>query len=124
MAKEKVFIVLSHKHSLKKNKNGKSITGEWEVAETVEFVDQLRKRHTSTASVIADYLNKKIIVGTRVGMGDYDAFDNYIRKKYSKQMDELDAAYGQMRKVKDTLSSEVFVDSFGNVRARTIFDIQ
>lgn len=124
MAKEKVFIVLSHKHSLKKDKNGKGVAGEWEVAETVEFVDQLRKRHTSTASVIADYLNKKIIIGSRVGMGDYNSFDNYIRKKYARQMSELDAAYGKEQiEDKDQSNTEVFVDSFGNLRPKTVFDV-
>ena len=64
MSKEKVFIVISHKNSLK----GKVIRGrepEWEVTETVEFVNQLRNRHISMSTAIGDYLNKKMISGSR-----------------------------------------------------------
>jgi len=118
MAKEKVFIVISHKHSLKPG------TKEWETAEQVEFVNQLRNRHTSMSTAVADYLNKKMLSGTRDGITDYDNFIEYVRKKYPKQMAELDAMYGQQQ-VKEEVVEEtpVFVDSFGNVRAKTVFDV-
>lgn len=117
MAKEKVFIILSHKNSLKKGS-----TTEWEVQETVEFVNQIRNRHISTSSAIADYLNRKMISGARYGMDDYDKFEEYVRNKYAKQMNELDSAYREQR-VEEPSSPEVFVDQFGNVRAKTVFDV-
>jgi hypothetical protein len=120
MSKEKVFIVISHKNSLK----GKPVKGQepvWEVAETVEFVNQLRNRHISMSSAIGDYLNKKMITGARYGMDDYEKFEEYVRTKYGKQMKELDSFYRSEQVVEEE-SPEVFVDEFGNVRARTVFD--
>ena len=115
MKKEKVFIVLSHKHSLKP----KSKT-EWEVTETVEFVNQVKKRHLQTASAIGDYMEEKMIIGNRVGMGEYAAFARYVEKKYPKQMAELTSAYP---KEKDGVPAElVITDEFGNLRAPTVFD--
>lgn len=123
MAQEKVFIVLSHKHSLKKDKNGKGIAGEWEVSETVEFVNQLRKRHNETSTAVADYVNKKMLSGTRYGMTDYDAFIEYLNKKYPKQMLELDSKYGDKTVVEEIEEvSDLITDQFGNIRPRTVFD--
>jgi hypothetical protein len=116
MKKEKVFIVLSHKHSLKKGSKT-----EWEVAESVEFVDQVRKRHTSMGSAIGDYINKKMLAGTRFGFTDYAKFENYIRSKYSQQMAQLDTAY-RADQIDDADKIAVVTDQFGNVRAKTVFD--
>lgn len=115
MAKEKVYIVLSHKHSLKAGTKN-----DWEVTETVEFVNQLRNRYISMSSAIGDFLNKKMITGAKVGMGDYEYFMAYVDKKYSKQMSQLRAAYPEPE-VEDT-GPELITDSFGNIRPRTVFD--
>lgn len=115
MSKEKVYIVLSHKNSLKIGTKD-----QWEVTETVEFVNQLRNRHYTKSSAIGDYLNQKMIAGSRYGFTDYEKFNEYIRKKYSKQMTELDSAY--KAQVNVTTSSNLFVDSHGNLRAKTVFD--
>lgn len=123
MNREKVLIVLSHKYVPKKGSHpgrGKKSNVEWEVAEQVEFVSSLKNKHISMSSAIGDYINRKMITGAKVGMDDYSHFEEYVRKKYSKEMAELDAAYSNDR-IKDE-SSEVFVDQFGNVRARTVFD--
>lgn len=121
MKKEKVFIIITHLNSLKRDpKTGKGLADQWEVAEHVEFVNQVRSKHTSTASAIGDYINRKMITGARHGITEYAAYEDYIRKKYPKQMAELDAAYREQQ-VKDT-SPEVFVDKFGTVRPRTVFD--
>ena len=77
-----------HKHSLKKGTRD-----QWEVTETVEFVNQLKKRHIQDSSVIADYLNKKMISGARFGFTEYQAFENFVRTKYGPQMKELDKMY-------------------------------
>lgn len=123
MSKEKVFIVVSHKHSLKKNpKTGKPIENNWETTEKVEFVNQLRDRHVSMSSAIGDYINRKMISGIKHNITDYNKFEEYVRSKYSKQMEELDAMYRseQITKIPDT---EVFADQFGNIRAKNVFDI-
>jgi hypothetical protein len=116
MSKEKIFIVLSHKHSLKKGSQT-----EWELTETVEFVNQLRNRHISMSVAIGDYLNRKMQSGSRHGIVDYSKFEDYIRTKYGKQLAELDAAYRTQQVVEEP-GQEVFSDSFGNIRARTVFD--
>ena len=115
MSKEKVYIVLSHKHSLKKGSKA-----EWEVAETVEFVNQLRKKQISMSSAIGSFLEKKMMSGARVGMGDWEYFEAYVRKKYSKEMAQLDAAYAA--DIQEDTSPEVITDQFGNVRLKTVFD--
>lgn len=121
MSKEKVFIVMTHKHSLKRGTKN-----DWEVTEVVEFVNQLRNKHTTMSSAIGDYLNKKMVTGARMGMNDYDKFETYVRTKYEKQMSELDAAYGNLREPEAVEPApeekEVYVDAFGNVRAKTVFD--
>lgn len=116
MSKEKVFIVLSHKHSLKK----KSKT-EWEVAETVEFVNNLRNRHITMSSAIGDYLNRNMLSGSRYGMSEYSKFEQYVRTKYAKQMDELDTAYSANR-VPEPVEAVLIEDQFGEMRAKTVFD--
>ena len=124
MSKEKVFIVLSHKNMLKKDpRTGKCVKDKWEVSETVEFVNQLRNKHITTSSAIGDYLNRKLLSGTSYGITDYNAFEEYVRTKYQKQMAELDSAYGHLRaenKVEDL--PDVITDQFGNMRAKTVFD--
>lgn len=124
MKKEKVFIIISHKNSLKPKLRFRTGTSEdWEITETVEFVNEVRKRHTSTSSAIGDYINRKMVTGARYGMTDYDKYEDYIRTKYPKQMAELDAAYKPSQEVIEEKSSpEIFVDPFGNVRAKTVFD--
>ena len=124
MSKEKVFIVVSHKNSLKPKLRVRTGTSDdWEITETVEFVNQIRNRHTSMSSAIGDYINRKMVTGARYGITDYDKFEDYVRSKYSKQMAELDAAYGKTQVVEEEVPSpEVFVDTFGNVRAKTVFD--
>lgn len=126
MSKEKVFIVLSHKNSLKKGSKT-----EWEVTETIEFVNQLRGKHTSMSSAICDYLNEKMITGSRIGMDDYSKFDKYIRSKYEKQLTELDAAYKPQTQAPQLDEEQIFknntqrqlTDAHGNTRAATVFDV-
>jgi hypothetical protein len=124
MSKEKVFIIVSHKNSPKKGSHpgsSEKVEVEWEVTEHVEFVNQIRNKHISMASAIGDYINKKMITGARFGITEYDKFEEYVRTKYKKQMEELDAAYRAQQVVEEE-SPEVFVDAFGNIRARTVFD--
>lgn len=124
MSKEKVFIVVSHKHSLK-NKHGRANNpDDWQVTETVEFVNQIRPRHTSTSSAIGDYINRKMLSGTRFGITEYGPFEDYIRKTYKKELAELDALYraDQIKEEPVESNPEVFSDQFGNIRAKTVFD--
>ncbi len=117
MAKEKVFIILSHKNSLKKGTKK-----DWEVTELVEFVNQVRPKHLSTASAIGNYLDRTMVIGSRHGMTDYNKYEQYIRTKYPKQMQELDVAYNDQRLVVKN-ETPVMVDEFGNMRPKTVFDV-
>jgi hypothetical protein len=123
MRKENVYIVVSHKHVLK-TPGTKHKEPVWEVAESIEFVSQLRTKHLTMSSAIGDYINRKMQKGERHGMGDYDTFENYVRSKYEKEMAELDKAYRAEQVVFDLTppEQEVFSDEFGNIRARTVFD--
>jgi hypothetical protein len=127
MKKENVFIVLSITNHLKpgshpgRNKHAKT---EWEVSERVEFVNALKPKHYTMSIAIGDYINRKMITGTRHGLTDYDVFENYVRQKYEKQMTELDAAYQTERvPVTEAATEEPkLVDQFGNTRPKTVFD--
>lgn len=125
MSKEKVFIVVSHKHSLKNKRSKAENPNDWQVTETVEFVNQIRPRHTSMSSAIGDYINRKMLSGSRFGITEYGPFEDYIRKTYAKELGQLDALY-RADQIKDEpvveSKQEVFADEFGNVRARTVFD--
>jgi hypothetical protein len=123
--KEKVFIVLSHVHSLKKDpKTGKGVENAWEVSEKVEFVSHLKPRHHTMSTAIGDYINRTMISGARSGMVDYDKFDEYVRTKYAKQMADLDTMYSADRVVVEQPEEKpVFVDQFGNAREKTVFDV-
>ncbi len=114
MSKENVFIVISHVHSLKPGSNNV-----WETAERVEFVNQLRKKHVVSSTMIADYTRKKIVSGARYGIDNYNALIEYVGKKYPKQLAELNALYG----VETTTTASEFTDSFGNTRSKTVFDV-
>ncbi len=122
MKKEKVYIVVSHKHVLKTpgSKNREPV---WDLAETVEFVNQLRNKHLTMSSAIGDYINRKMEKGERYGMGDYDKFEEYIRSKYAKEIAQLDAAYRE-QVIFDVTPPEqdLITDKFGNLRLRTVFD--
>ena len=121
MKKETVYIVLLHKRVLKAPaKNGREAI--WDISEKVEFVSQLRNRHHTESTAIADYTNRKLLTGARIKMTSYEQFDNYIRNKYEKEMTELDSAYGNQQVMPIVNNTEVFADEFGNMRARTIFD--
>lgn len=115
MKKAKAFIVLSHTHKLERN-------GQWQVYENVEIVDQLRKRHYTNSSAIGDFINRTMISGIKVGMENYDNFENYIRNRYKKQMDELDVMYKNNR-IEIPQNDNLVVDQFGNVRQKTVFDV-
>jgi len=125
MKKEKVFIVISHKHQLKPKSNN-----EWQVAESVEFVSELRRKHYEMSSAIGDYINRKMITGARFEMTDYSAFESYVRNKYKKEMSELDSMYDKDRApidqttdlIDQTQQEDMIVDQFGNTRQRTVFD--
>lgn len=119
MSKDKVFIVATHKHSLKIDKKTGKATDQWETSELIEFVDQLRNKHYHYSTAIGDYINRKMISGSRYGISDYDKFEEYIRTKYKDQMDELDKMY----RVQPESLEPLFTDQFGNLRAKTVFDV-
>jgi len=128
MKAEKVFIVLSHKNQAAQGSHpgrGKNGNVKWEVAEQVEFVNKIKDRHITMGSAIGDYINRKMIKGERHGMADYDVFEGYVRKKYEKQMLELDEAYNNDRIAVEEVEpvKQPFVDQFGNEREKTVFDL-
>lgn len=124
MSKEKIFIVMTHKHSLNNKKKKTNSPDDWKVTETVEFVNQLRNRHITMSSAIGDYINRSMVSGSRIGMTDYAVFENYIRKTYKKELDELDRLYRE-NQVKEVPLEEIplITDQFGNLRAKTVFDL-
>ena len=97
MRKPQVFIVVSQLRNLVKGSRT-----EWQVQETVEFVDRLKDRYYSNAVAIANYTTKTIIKGQHKGIVDYDKFEDYIRNLYPEQMAELDKFYRTQPAVNNT----------------------
>lgn len=89
---KKCFVVVTHKSIIGTSQNGGQ---EWQTEENVEFVTEVRKRHTDCASIIADAVNQKVIKGSRFGYDSYQKVDDYLRKSYNKQMQELDVLLGR-----------------------------
>ena len=117
MSKDQVYIVVSHTNRLRNQK--------WEVSEKVEFVNSLRSRHYTTASIIADYINQKVITGKRFNIETYNQLDQYLRTKYPKQFKELDEKYASMVVQQPAVVSDVpnvIIDDFGIARQKTVFD--
>lgn len=116
MKREKVYIILSHKHSLRAGSGT-----DWEVSEKVEFVNQLRKHHYTMSSAIGDFLKREMVVAGKAGISNYEHFEDYVRNKYASQFNELSTAYGHLRS--PVIENSEFVDQFGNKRQKTVFDI-
>ncbi len=118
MKKEQVFIILSHKKNIRKGVRvggRKPIDSDWEITETVEFVNRLSNKHITMSSSIANYLEKKLISGKSKGMDSYEQFDSYVRSKYPKQIAQLDAAYGAEQVVTPEVPSpDIVADDAGN----------
>lgn len=85
MRKKNVYIVLMHTMSLKPG-----TTDQWEGIEKCEFVDALKNRHDTCATVILDFTNKTV-VKDRTNEYDYDNFFQYVKKTYPEQITELEA---------------------------------
>ena len=117
MPKDNVYVVVFHKRVLRTRTRD-----QWDVSETVEFVNRLRNRHLTESAIIGDYLNSKIISGKR-NMDDYQVFISYLRKNYPAQMAELDGKYSHLVvPLPDAPPPTAVEDQFGNMRVRTVFD--
>ena len=73
-----VYIVLTHTRRVNNKK--------WELVEDIEFVSELRTRHYTTASIIVDYTNSKIISRNRMDISNFAQFESYVWRKYSTQV--------------------------------------
>lgn len=81
---KKIFIVISHAKQM--------VDGKSQMTEQCEFIDQIRNRDHSNASVILDYKNETI-VKNREKTGSYNDFVWYLHKNYPQQMAELAREY-------------------------------
>jgi hypothetical protein len=82
-----VFIIITHARQTKDGKEN--------VVERCEFVDQIKNRHNTEATVILDFINKKIVKNRDGGDAKYQDFVWYLNKNYSKQMKQLDESFGE-----------------------------
>jgi len=85
--KEKVFIVTTHYR-----KTSKHQPGVWESHERVEFLNRVKNNQLTTATVVIDYLDERVIIGSVKGI-KFDEYIQYLTKTYPKQMEELRKAY-------------------------------
>jgi len=75
------FIIVTHRKVTEK--------GIAKVAETCEFIDKIRNADYSSATVILDYMNDKV-VKSRYDNTSYADLIAYIREHYPSKMEELD----------------------------------
>lgn len=80
------YIVLTH--SFVPNPKSTGDDDEWNVVETCEFVDQIKKRMHSEATAIIDYRNKEV-QKNRVNHADYDAYIKYIKETYPTKFEKF-----------------------------------
>lgn len=78
---KRVYIVMTHTKQPQPD-------GTTKVIEKCEFVDSLKNRHYSSATVILDFLEEKIIKN-RENTGTYAQYNWYLHQNYPQQMGEL-----------------------------------
>lgn len=77
---KKAFVVLSHTHVPVTEGPHK---GKFQVHEVVEFVDAVRNKHTSNATVIMDVINRKLVKNRARDSGaTYELIEAHIVKGY------------------------------------------
>jgi hypothetical protein len=82
-----VYIVITHTRQAK-DKDGKQ-----NIVEKCEFVDQIKPRHETSATVILDFLKEEVLKNRDGGEAKYNDFSYYLFKNYPKQMQELTLEY-------------------------------
>lgn len=85
MAK-KAYIVITHRFT--PNPDSKSKDDAWNVNETCEFVDELKNRMKSEATVILDYKEKRLNKN-RLDHGDYETFLYHVKERYEEQFEQF-----------------------------------
>lgn len=88
---KKVFIILTHYYSPGEEEGKHNLT------EKCEFVDDIKSRHHTGASVILDFMNKKVIKQRQTDYSYYHYLE-YVSEKYPKQMEELTREYKHGKK--------------------------
>lgn len=82
------YIVITHSFTPNKSENKKPDEGNWLVNESCEFVDEIKNRMTTDATVILDYTNKKVIKN-RTESTDYHTIYDYIAGRYPDKIKQL-----------------------------------
>lgn len=77
---KKAFIVLTHREQME--------NGQKRVVEECEFVDKLKNRHYSNASVIIDCMDEKV-VKTRNPEATYGAITNHVKQNYKQKYNQF-----------------------------------
>lgn len=93
MREEKIFVVLSHKYV-----KAKPPEKHWNAIENVSFVNKLTEKHLTMSTIIGDYINRDIIIGS--SKADYITFEAYVNEKFPEEMKKLHENYGALVKYK------------------------
>ena len=81
------YIVITHYRKPEIDNSGKQ-TQNHEITEQVEFIDNLRSRHDTDATIIINY-NFECIIKNRTNQADYQSIMEYLNEKYPKKIARL-----------------------------------
>lgn len=95
MAKKKAYIVMTHSYS--PNPDTTCQEDAWLVTENCEFINSLKNRHYTKASVILDYI-KKDIIKNRVDEVTYSQYIDYVSEKYKDQYSDFENMFPKTEK--------------------------
>ena len=98
-----VFIILNHLYT-------PTDDNKVQQNEQVEFVDRLKNRHYSSATIILDLINKKTIKNRTKG-GSFQDIIHYIRESYPEHFQSLLEVAGLEEEYKTDLSEDVALEA-------------
>lgn len=89
--RKEAYIILTHYYTPSKEQN------KWDANELIEFVGNIKNKHYEKATMIVDFINKKIIK-SRVSNATYESFEDHVYEKYPEKIkqfkEEIKAIYG------------------------------
>lgn len=90
------FIVIKHYYHPLRG------TDQVQVNEEVTFVDRLKNHHLDDATVIVDFLNRKLKKNRAVNTS-FDQYMEYLNNKYPTEMNKLNEMFNMVEQVKQEM---------------------
>lgn len=96
--KKGIYIAINYSYTI--NPQSKSSEDKWSVTESVEFINSLKTKHLTGATLIVDVINKTIIK-TRNPDATYDTVYEYVKKSHPQKIETLEQMLSQLKHLSD-----------------------